>query len=118
MPEIEINDIAAKGVVRDQPPYMLPPEIWSIATNMRSRDDGMTKMDGWDQVFGTPGVAPHFTMNALSPTLAFWLYSSLTKIYVWDGTAHTNITRQSAGVDVNYTGTEKAVTIHIADPWC
>lgn len=93
MPEVDINDIAGKGVIRDEPSYQLPPEVWTQALNMRHVDNGMVRMLGWSQVFGTPGVAPHFAMPVVSPSTAYWLYVSLTKGYVFDGATHTDITR-------------------------
>lgn len=103
MPVVEINDLASIGQINDIPPYMLPPEAWTLAENIRYEKNSPTVMAGWEQVFGTPTVAPHFTLPVKAPSQTFWLYVSLTKAYVYDGTTHTNITRQSAGVDVNYT---------------
>jgi hypothetical protein len=65
----------------------------------------MRTRKGWEQIFGTPGVAPHFALPVVTSAQVFWIYTSLAKAYVWDGAAHTNITRQSAAVDVNYTAT-------------
>lgn len=104
MPVIDINDVGRIGSVRDTPSYMLPPEAWSVALNMRVRDGGLEKLFGWTSIFGSPGVAPHFALPIRTSAQIFWLYVSLTKAYSYDGTTHTNITRQSAGVDVDYTG--------------
>lgn len=108
MAEVEINDIAKIGAVADVPAYMLPPEAWNFVQNARAIDLGLEKLLGWTQIFGTPGVAPHFVMPISTVAQNFWLYASLTKIYVFDGATHTNITRQTAAVDVNYTVTEGA----------
>src|SRR3972149_2481366 len=101
--DIDINDIAKFGAVADIPSYQLPPEVWTLALNMRAHDTGMERLGGWAQGFGTPGVAPHFLMPISTTSQNFWLYTSLTKGYVFDGTNHVNITRQLAAVDVNYT---------------
>lgn len=106
MPMIEINDFEKIGVIRDEPAYQLPPEAFTLAENMRSEDGGLIRMPGDVQVFGTPPVAPHFALSLSAPSQTYWLYTSLTKGYVYDGVSHTNITRQSAGVDVDYTVTE------------
>lgn len=100
---VEINDLASIGQINDVPAYQLPPEAWTLVENMRYEKEGIAVMLGWTQVFGTPGVAPHFALPLKTTSLTYWLYSSLTKIYVFDGNTHTNITRQTAGVDVNYT---------------
>lgn len=101
--EFDINDLANVGVVRDTPAYQLPPEAFTQGLNMRFVEDAIGTLRGWAQVFGTPGVAPHFAMSIVTPTTKFWIYVSLTKAYGYDGATHTNITRQTAGVDVNYT---------------
>lgn len=91
--DVEINDLASLGLILDIPPYQLPPEAWTQALNMRAIDGAMEKVKGWEQVFGTPGVAPHFHLPISGPTQAWWLYMSLLKAYVFDGSSHTDITR-------------------------
>lgn len=105
MTDIDINDLAKYGVVNDVKPYMLPPEAWTMALNMRYRDGAPESLLGWEQIFGTPPVAPHFIMPISTPATNYWLYASLAKIYVWDGTTHADITRTVGG---DYTGTETA----------
>jgi hypothetical protein len=97
MPVVEINDLASIGQVNDIAPYMLPPEAWTLAENIRFEKNAPQAMDGWEQVFGTPGVAPHFTLPVKTPSQTFWLYVSLTKAYVFDGSTHTDITRAAGG---------------------
>jgi hypothetical protein len=97
MPDIDINDLATLGVVNDVKPYMLPPEALTLALNVRYRDKALESLLGWEQVFGTPGVAPHFLMPIVTTATRYWLYSSLAKIYVYDGIAHADITRAAGG---------------------
>lgn len=108
MEEIDINDVASIGSIRDVPSYMMPPEAWTSALNMRAQDGGMLSLLGWTSVFGTPTVAPYFLMPVSTVAQQFWIYSGLAKAYGFDGTTHTNITRQAAGVDVNYTASDSA----------
>jgi len=103
MPLIEINDLDRFGVIKDVVPYMMPPEAFSQGLNVRIQDGGIERLEGKAQVFGTPPIAPHFAIAIASTSQVYWLYVDLTKAYVYDGSAHTNITRQTAGVDVNYT---------------
>lgn len=107
MPEvqIDINDVGTIGVVKDRPYYQIPPEAWTLAENVRYADGSVARVGGETQVFGTPGVAPYFAQFINSAAQPWWLYAGLQKIYVYDGAVHTNITRQSAGVDVNYNAT-------------
>lgn len=102
MADFEINDLSANGLIKDIPGYQLPPEAFTMAENCRFVDGGVEKIKGWAQIFGTPGVAPHFAMMVQDRASSYWLYASLTKIYAFDTSVHTNITRQTAAVDVNY----------------
>ncbi len=103
---VEINDLASVGQINDIAPYMLPPEAWTLAENIRFAKGGAEVMAGWAQVFGTPGVAPHFALPVKSPSQTFWLYTSLTKGYVYNGSTHTDITR-SVGGDYTTNATEE-----------
>lgn len=97
MTVVEINDLAALGQINDIPAYMLPPEAWTLAENIRYWKNSPQAIDGWEQVFGTPNVAPHFALPVKSPSQTWWLYTSLTKASVFDGISHTDITRASGG---------------------
>lgn len=105
MPEvsIEMDDVGSIGVIRDVAPHQLPPEAWTLAENVRYSDKSIARIAGETQTFGTPGVAPYFSQYVSSAAQPWWLYAGLQKIYVYDGTVHTNITRQTLAADVNYT---------------
>ncbi len=103
MTEIEINDIATFGSVRDTPAYQLPPEAWTIAENMRCVDDGMEVMKGWTPIFGAPLFAPHFAMAVNIASQTFWLYVDLEAAGCISGSGHTNITRLSGGYNAGET---------------
>lgn len=51
-------------------------------------------------------AAPHFAMPIRTSAATFWLYASLDKIFAYDGSTYANITRQTASIDVDYTGSE------------
>lgn len=97
MDEVEIDSLASIGVIHDVEDYMLPPEAWTLADNMRFQDTGVERLIGKEQVFGTPTVAPHFLMPVTNASQIFWIYMSLLKAYVYDGSSHINIT--NAGGD-------------------
>jgi hypothetical protein len=99
--QIDINDVASVGVIRDSPPHEIPPEAWTLAENVRFEDDSVVMLLGYSQVFGTPGVAPYFAQYISAPAQGFWLYAGLSKIYVYDGTTHTDITRTTDGATYN-----------------
>lgn len=103
MAKVEIYNVGAIGVNRDLPPRYLPPEAWTAALNMRFQDNVAYRMKGHEQVFGTPTVAPGFVLGLPVLSTVYWFYTSLTKAYVYESNVHSNVTRQSTGVDVNYT---------------
>lgn len=106
MARVEIYNVGSVGIIKDLPEHYLIPEAWSDGANMRFQDRVATKFKGHSQVFGTPTVAPGFMLNVPVGSTIYWIYTNLTKAYVYESAIHTNITRQTAGVDVNYTATE------------
>jgi hypothetical protein len=95
--EIDFGQLGTIGVIADRPGNVLPPEAWTTANNMRIVDGVPRRLLGRSQIWGTPGVAPHFLMHIAAEAAPWWLYTSLTKGYVYDGSTHTNITRTSGG---------------------
>jgi hypothetical protein len=93
MADIEINDLASVGEIRDQEGYQLPPEAFTFADNMRFSAGGAERIGGRDPCFGTPLFPPHFTLTIQSLAQTFWPYVSLTNAAVYDGVTHTDITR-------------------------
>lgn len=101
MPEVEIDDLTSKGVIQDEPAYQLPPEAWSAGINMRSFANGLERLGGKTATLGTNprsgGATPQFVMYVSGPSQPWWLWASLTDIFVYDGAADTNITRAAGG---------------------
>lgn len=95
MQKTSINNLGMVGLVKDSKPWQLPPEAFTILENVRFTDLGIERLLGHEQVFGTLPEAPHFIMPVSGPTQLWWLYMSLTKGYVYDGSDHTEITRIS-----------------------
>ena len=107
MPEsqIDINDVASIGVVRDSPPHELPPEAWTLAENVRFEDDSVVQLLGYSQIFGTPLFAPYFAQFVSTPTNPWWLYAGVSKIAAYDGTTHFDVTRPTDGSVYNASST-------------
>jgi hypothetical protein len=106
MPIVEINDLARVGQINDIAPYMLPPEAWTLAENIRYEKGAPRVLDGWEQVFGTPGGAPHFALPVKGTAATWWLYVSLTNGYVYNGSTHTDVTRTVGGTTYSASLTE------------
>jgi hypothetical protein len=102
--QIDINDVASIGVVRDSPPHEIPPEAWTLAENVRFEDDSVVQLLGYTQVFGTPLFAPYFAQFVSTPVNPWWLYAGLNKIASYDGTTHFDVTRTTDGATYNASG--------------
>ena len=103
MPRIPIHNVGSMGIIKDVPAHLLPPEAWSDGQNVRFKNNNVVKFTGHQDVFGTPTVVPYWAMAAGDAVNAFWLYTSLTKVYGTDGTTHADLTR-AAGGDYSTTG--------------
>lgn len=98
-----VNEQAGKyGIIKDVPPYSLPPEAWSDGQNVRVKEGSIQKFLGHKSVFGTVQIAPHWMIPVQTASTYFWIYMSLLKAFVTDGTTHTDLTRATGG---DYTGT-------------
>lgn len=114
MAKYSIRLAGALGINRDDEPHDLKaqdggPIEWSAGDNIRFRDGYVERHRGWVD-FVTPSIAPYGLMSY--PEISgdyYWIYPGLDKIYVYDGTTHSNVTRQTAAVDVDYTGDEDDV---------
>lgn len=102
---IPFDNLGQYGVIEDIPSHELPAEAWSAATNVRFNDGFAEKSLGHSEPFGTPSIVPYQLFPEEGNNDFYWLYAGLTKVYVTDGTTHTNITRQTASVDVDYNST-------------
>lgn len=102
MPIVPISGLGDIGLVKDVAPYEIPLNGWSNGQNVVFRELAVQKIAGHSSVFGAPSIAPYNLRSVPTSTALYWLLLGLSKVYVWDGASHINITRQSAGVDVDY----------------
>jgi hypothetical protein len=101
---VGIGNLSQFGIVRDKPGHELPMNAWSEGRNIRFDNGFAAKMLGHQQVFGDPSIAPYALLGVPGQGTFTWVYPGLEKVYAYDGTNHGNITRQTAGSDVDYTG--------------
>lgn len=107
---IKSFDNIFNGIQSDIDPNTLPDGmgkeglVWSSGKNIRFIEDYIEKFKGHSSTFGTPSVAPYGLFPVATVTTYYWIYAGLAKVYIYDGSTHTNITRQTASVDVDYTG--------------
>jgi hypothetical protein len=100
---IPVNAAGQYGIVnpQDTPPHELPLNAWSNGRNVRMRDAMVEKFLGHQQAFGTPGTQPYFAIPLFKNGVYYWIYTSLTKAFVWDGNTHTDITRAAGNYAAN-----------------
>ncbi|CUI02613.1 Phage protein [Janthinobacterium sp. CG23_2] len=114
MPIFKVPDAGAVGVIKDVSQHKLPPNAWTDASNMRFLDGSVRQFYGHGPVYGTPAETPLHVVPVNIGAARYWLYAGAQKIYavtaVGGVDTHTNITRQTASVDVNYAGAPNAWT--------
>ena len=98
MPLVPINDLGQVGIIRDIPPYSLPPNVWSNGNNVRFLDNGVKKCAGYEEVFATLPFAAYYIFPFLDNGGSYWwLAFGLDNVAVWDGSNWVDITRQATG---------------------
>jgi hypothetical protein len=111
---VRIGPAGGAGVVRDLSSHELVPSAWTDARNVRFLDGSAWQSFGHGEVYAGAPIVPHHVLPVNVGATRYWLYAGLAKIYGVTGaggsTVHTNLTRQSAGVDVDYTGAANAWT--------
>ena len=111
---VRVPNCGAVGVIQDLSQHELPINAWTDAQNIRFLDGYLNQFLGHGSVYGTPSVIPYHVLPVIIGSARYWIYASLTKIYAATITAgsavHTNLTRQTAGNDVDYAATANSWT--------
>ena len=95
---VPIENLGQIGIIKDTPPYNLPPNAWSDGNNIRLLDNGVKKVAGYQEVFATCPFAPYYIHPYL--TIAgtyYWIAYGTDDIAVWNGSSWTDVTRQATG---------------------
>lgn len=95
MTDVEVSDLTAVGLVLDVPGYQLPPEAFTVATNMQATLDGWQKGPSWAQVLDTDTVDPLWIFSVRDGASSWLLYGDLASVYAWD--------QQNAAADISGT---------------
>lgn len=102
----QFTHVGKLGLIKDISPELLPASSgefgWSDATNMRFINMEAQKMNGYAPVLESLPIQPWYISQAISGTDTYYVYLSDKKAYTYDGITHSNITRQTTGVDVDY----------------
>lgn len=96
----------SKGLNKDLTTHDLGDQFVTDALNVRFREDCAELFGGYSEQYEPPTVAPYHVQPVYVGTTRYLIYASKAKVYVVNGSTHTNITRQSVGVDVDYSADE------------
>jgi hypothetical protein len=91
-----LKNLGKTGIIRDTDPRSLPEGAWTDGLNVRFLDNDVEKSKGEIEVYTAPAVTPYWLLPVQTESDFYWIYPSLTKCYVTDGTTNTNITREKA----------------------
>jgi hypothetical protein len=81
---------------------LLPVNAFTNGQNVRFLDGKVQKFLGHQQVFGTNPITPYYSLPFANNVAYYWIVCGATKVYITDMTNWTNITRQSGGIDQDY----------------
>jgi len=114
MTRVPVPNAGAIGVIKDLAQHGLPLNAWTDAKNMRFRKRSAIQFFGHGPSYDKPVVVPYHVVQLNIGAASYWMYAGAQKIYaatITNGVAvHTNLTRQTAGADVNYAGKPNAWT--------
>ena len=113
MPIVPIENVGQLGIIKDTPPYSLPPNAWSDGNNVRFLDNGVKKIAGYKEVMATCPFGPYYIVPYLtSAGLYYWIAFGEKDIAVWTGTSWIDVTRQ-ATLQLNGAVSASAATITV-----
>lgn len=101
---IPVRELMRPGYAVDSDAVSLVPQAFSNVQNARFGFPGAESFAGEEAVFGTPGVAPLWLKVFPPPDAPLWVYAGLTKVYAYDGSVHTDISRTVGGPYTGNTG--------------
>jgi len=112
---VPIQSVGEIGLVKDIPPYNLPPNAWSDGNNIRFLDNGVKKIAGYQEVMDDCPFSPFYVIPYLSVGGTYWWIAfGQERIAAWSGTAWTDITRQTTNT-LNGAITDTATTITLTN---
>lgn len=105
-----ITNTSEIGLVADIEAHRLPPNAFSSVTNGWFYDGLARKVEGYAEAYPGCPITPYALLAGRDTTNEpWWLVAGLTKVYSIYGGSYTNVTRQTASVDVDYAATAENV---------
>lgn len=111
---VPVKQVGQYGVNRDLATPELPINVWTDCQNIRFLDGSAYQFYGHGEIYAGTAVEPYHVLPVTVGGVRYWLYAGANKIYQVGApggvVTHTNITRQTASVDVNYAATRNSWT--------
>lgn len=111
---IDVPQAGVIGLNADLTTPKLPNNAWTSVQNIRFLDGSVMPAGGYSLIYAANPIAALHVMPVTVAGVRSWIYAGTQKIYIAQSTGgsvtHTNLTRQTTGVDVNYTGVANAWT--------
>jgi hypothetical protein len=112
MPLVPVQNVGQVGIIRDIPPYSLPPNAWSNGNNVRFIDNGVSKIAGYKEILTSCPMVPYQILFSEYGGTDYWLAFGLNKIAVHNGSTWTDVTRQATGaLDGGITDADETITL-------
>lgn len=116
--KVSIDDLAMPGFLPDAPPHISPAGAWTDSRNVRYRDGGVEKVNGYTEALGALSATAIWAEPVTDGINAFWTYATGGAsgggfgngdvLYATDGSAHSDISHPSitysANLDVGWSG--------------
>lgn len=107
MPFAPIGPAGEFGVIKDLSSRDMKPNAWTDGQNVRAFDGMLHQFLGHGAVYGTLPITAYHVLPVNVGGARYWMYAGANKVYTVSGATgavvHTNLTRQTAGLDVDYT---------------
>lgn len=108
---VRVQGVGSAGVNKDLSQHELPIQAWTDANNIRFLDGSAAQVIGYKELYPSAAVIPYHVLPLAVLGIRTWIYAGANKLYtVSNGAVHTNITRQTASVDVDYSATRNSWT--------
>lgn len=130
MPVVWIDDVGAKGVIKDIPPQQIPLNAWSNGENIRFNQGYAERITGEEAVYNISisavtvtqalAITPWWVLPVQYDTSFYLLYAGTNKVYAATNVSnHNNITRQSATstASIISTSSDKDFSATLAIRW-
>lgn len=76
-----VTNLGGAGIVPEAQRYGSASHVWLDGNNIRFKNGFVTQINGEENVYGTPSVAPWFLLQMITGTQVWWVYAGATKIY-------------------------------------